>query len=255
MKLMVSLRSEILKTKRTSTWYLFLIAAIIAPVYSFLDSSASYRIHDVMKDPWNIHLMGFGSRLLNMMILPFFLMLTCTMLTQLEYRNHTWKQLFVSPQPLVNVFLSKYIIIQLQLLLVIILSCLFMVVALYSVDCFETNLKLSAHHLDWKLFLIFWGRIYITVLAISAFQFWLALRFKNFIVPIVTGIFLFITAAMMMEDHPWVHDNLLPYIYPLRNCFPKHPSDTTTVVYGSLAYTVLFLVSGCIDFTRRRNRY
>jgi hypothetical protein len=126
-------------------------------------------------------------------------------------------------------------------------------VALYAVDHFETSLNLSKHNLDWSRFLNFWVRIYISVLAISSFQFWLGLRFKSFIVPIVIGICLFLAAAMMMEEHPWVHDNKFPYIYPLRNCFPKHPSERTTMLLGSVAYTALFLVLGLIDFNRRRS--
>ncbi|MBA2761706.1 MAG: ABC transporter permease [Segetibacter sp.] len=253
MNLALSLRSELVKSKRTSIWYLSLIAAVIAPIYSFLDSSSSYRVVDLKNNPWNMHLMGFGGLVLNMMILPFFLMLICTLQAQLEFRNNTWKQVYVSPQPLANVFLSKYLIIQLLLLGVIILSSLLIVVALYAVDHFETNLNLSKHALDWSRFLNFWVRIYISVLAISSFQFWLGLRFKSFIVPIVIGICLFLAAAMMMEEHPWVHDNKFPYIYPLRNCFPKHPSERTTMLLGSVAYTALFLVLGLIDFNRRRS--
>lgn len=252
MNLLVSLRSELLKTKRTSIWYSGLVAALIAPLYSFLDSSSEYRINDLINDPWNIHFMGFGGLVLNMMILPFFLMLVCTLLSQLEYRNHTWKQLYVSPQSLLNVFVSKFLIIQMLLIGVILLSCLLMFVSIHVVNN-SVDLNLSNHSLNWNRFFIFWGRIYVTVLAISAFQFWLGLRFKNFIVPIVTGICLMFLAAMMMEENPWVHDDKFPYIYPLRNNFPKHAAERITILWGSVAYTALFLVLGFIDFRRRRN--
>ena len=72
MNLALSLRSELVKSRRTSIWYLALVAAVIAPVYAYLDSSSAYRIADLKNDPWNIHLMGFGGLVLNMMILPFF---------------------------------------------------------------------------------------------------------------------------------------------------------------------------------------
>jgi hypothetical protein len=252
MNLALSLRCELLKTRRTSIWYFCLITALIAPIYAYLDSSSAYRIEDLKNNPWNMHFLGFGPRILNMMILPVFLMLTCTLMMQVEYRNNTWKQVYVSPQSLLNVFISKYLIIQIQLLGVIILSSLLMIVSLYAVDR-GVNLNLSKHSLDWNTCLIFWGRIYVTVLAISALQFWLGLHFKNFIVPIVIGICLLFIAAMMMEENPWVHDDKYPYIYPLRNNFPKNLSERTTVIWGSIAYTALFLVLGFIDFRRRRN--
>ncbi|HEX8333657.1 MAG TPA: ABC transporter permease [Segetibacter sp.] len=253
MTLAISFRSELVKSKRTSIWYLCVIAAVLAPIFSYLDSTSSYRIADLPNDPWNMHLLGMGGRVFNMMVLPFFLMLICTLLAQLEYRNNTWKQVYVSPQSLLNVFLSKYLIVQLMLIGVFILTLLLMVVSLFAVDQFETNLNLLEHQFDWKSFLIFYGRVYITVLAISAFQFWLGLRFKSFIVPLVVGISLFLAATMMMEEHPWVHDNKFPYIYPLRNCFPHRLSDKWIVLWGSLAYTAIFLVLGFLDFNRRRS--
>lgn len=253
MNLILSFRSEILKTKRTSIWYMAIVTALIAPIYSFLNSSAPYRLAQIKNDPWNFHFMGFGGLLLNMMILPAFLILVCTLLSQLEYRNNTWKQIYISPQPLKNVFVSKYLIVQLLLLGVILLSCLLMFGSLYAVDSFKENLNLSRHHLNWEMFLIFWGRIYVTVLAISALQFWLGLRFKNFIVPIVIGICLWIAGAMMMEEHQWKHDDKYPYIYPMRNNFPKNPSERTTILWGSVIYTVIFLTAGYIDFNKRRS--
>lgn len=253
MTLAISFRSEIVKSKRTSLWYLCLIAAILTPVFSFLDSTSSYRIADLKNDPWNMHLIGMGGRIFNMMVLPFFLMLTCTLLAQLEYRNNTWKQVYVSPQSLLNVFISKYLVIQMMLTGVFILTLALMVLSLIAVDQFITKLNLSEHYFNWKSFLVFYGRVYITVLAISAFQFWLGLRFKNFIIPLVIGISLFLVASMMMEEHTWVHDNKFPYIYPLRNCFPQRPSDKFYVLWGSIAYTAIFLVLGYLDFNKRRS--
>jgi hypothetical protein len=244
MTLAISFRSELVKSKRTSLWYLCLVAAILAPIFSYSDSTSSYRIADLKNDPWNMHLIGMGGRIFNMMVLPFFLMLICTLLAQLEYRNNTWKQVYVSPQSLLNV---------LMLIGVFILSLFLMVVSLFAVDQFETNLNLLDHQFDWKSFLIFYGRVYITVLAISAFQFWLGLRFKSFAVPLVVGISLFLAATMMMEEHPLAHDNKFPYIYPLRNCFPQRPSDAWFVVWGSIAYTAIFLVLGFLNFNRRRS--
>ncbi|MDB5196728.1 MAG: hypothetical protein JWP88_1099 [Flaviaesturariibacter sp.] len=253
MSLAISFRSELVKSKRTSVWYLCLVAAVLAPAFSYLDSTSSYRIADLRNDPWNIHLIGMGGRIFNMMILPFFLMLVCTLLAQLEYRNNTWKQLYLSPQTLLNVFISKYLIVQLSLLFVFVLTLFLMIASLFAVDLFKTDLNLRDHQFNWKRFVVFYGRMYITVLAISAFQFWLGLRFKSFIIPIVIGIALFLAATMMMEDHPWVHDDKFPYLYPLRNCFPKNLSESTTVLWGSLAYTAIFLVLGYLDFNRRRS--
>jgi hypothetical protein len=251
MTLATAIRSELVKSRRTSVWLLSLVAAFIGPLYSYLDSTAIYRVDAVQADPWNVHMTGMGPRVLNMMILPFFLMLICTLQAQLEYRNNTWKQVYVSPLPLLKVYLAKFMVIQFMLLGVIVLSCALMVGTLFGVDRFGPPLDLAGHGLDWPPFLLFWSRIYLTVLGISAFQFWLGLRFRSFVVPLVIGICLYLAAAMMMEEHPLAHDKFYPYLYPLRNCFPKDRSEVTTMLWGSAAYTILFLLLGFLDFRRK----
>jgi hypothetical protein len=130
-----------------------------------------------------------------------------------------------------------------------------MVISLLAVDYFKTNLLLLEHELNWENFLIFYARIYITVLAISAFQFWLALLLKNFIAPIVIGLCLWFTGVIMMDDeNQWAHANKYPYSYPMLNFFSKTPSDRTTILWSSVAYTTSFLVFGFKDFKRKEKR-
>lgn len=253
MSILLSLRSELVKTKRTSAWYLCLLCTVFTPLYAYLLFTEPDKINGMKADPWNSFLVGEPGLVFNLVILPFFLFLICTLQAQLEFRNNTWKQVFVSPQPLLNVFLSKFLNIQLLLIAVFILTNILLVLLLICIHYFQFRVNLSKS-LDWEVYLINNGRIYISVMAISAIQFWLGLRFKNFIVPIGIGLCCWIAAINLVEGHPWVHDNKFPYIYPMRNYFPKNASDKATVLWGSLAYTGLFLTLGFIDFRRKRSK-
>ena len=50
---------------------------------------------------------------------PLFIILVCTLLPQIEYKNNTWKQVLTSPQTKWNIFLAKFINLQLFILLFI----------------------------------------------------------------------------------------------------------------------------------------
>ena len=252
MKLLVSLKSEFEKSRRTAIWYLCGICAILMPLYALLLNTEEDKVTQFKQDPWNVVFIGESGMVMGVMILPFFLILICTLLAQLEFKNNTWKQVYTSPQSLLNVFFAKFLTIQMILIGVLLISTLLMAGTVLAIHYFMFPLNINGPSLQWYDFLIFMGRIYITVLAISAFQFWLGLRFRNFIVPIVIGLFLWIIAMMMVESLSWEHDNKYPYLYPMRNFFPRVESDRTTVIWGSLAYTVLFLALGFWDFKRKR---
>jgi hypothetical protein len=254
MHLFNALHSEFVKSKRTSVWYLALIASVVAPIFTYLTQTSVYKIADLQQDPWNMFLMGMGGLAFNIMVLPFFLMLTCTFLGQMEHKNNTWKQVYVSPQPLFYIYLSKFLVIQMLLLGVVVLSNALLFVWLYFVDNFEVDLHLTQHQLNWQAYLVFTARIYVTVLAISAMQLWLSLRFKNFIVPILIGLALWFVGISMTEEHPWKHDDKYPYIYPMRNFFPVRKTDRIRILWGSAGYTLVFFALGYYDFANRRNK-
>jgi hypothetical protein len=51
------------------------------------------------------------------MILPLFVILVSTLLPQTEYRSNTWKQLLASPQPLAQLYVSKFLLVQMLVIL------------------------------------------------------------------------------------------------------------------------------------------
>src|SRR5688500_17806722 len=104
MNLGISLRSELLKT-RAASFYLTLVAAAAGPVVYLLNIIFDEgEIDPSQKDPLNA-IFKILSDMNGTALFPLFIILICTMLPQMEYRNNTWKQLFASPQTKGNVFL------------------------------------------------------------------------------------------------------------------------------------------------------
>ncbi len=87
MSLLISLRSELIKIKRTASLKLCFITAALIPAILFLESLELSS--DGRKGlPWSQHVLG-GSEQINLAILPLFIILISTLLLQTEYRDKT----------------------------------------------------------------------------------------------------------------------------------------------------------------------
>jgi hypothetical protein len=93
---------------------------------------------------------------------------------------------------------------------------------------------------------------YVAVLAIFSIQFWLGIKFKNFIIPVGIGIALWFAGTIMVTQNLKLAA-YFPYSYHAYGKFPDYNPLDNTVGLASFIYTVVFLVIGFLDFNRRRN--
>lgn len=250
MNLLISLRSELLKTRKASL-YLTLIGAAVGPVMYLLNVLLDENEIDASeKDPLNA-IFKILSDMNGMALFPLFVILICTMLPQIEYRNNTWKQVFASPQTKVNVFLAKFINVHLLMLVFLIATHLFMFLAIAGINFIKPNLNLFKHPLNGCTVLVNAVNAYILLLAVCAIQFWIGLRSRNFIVPIGIGFALWLTGTIMTVQYK---SNLVFYFPYSFHAFPvsiKLKPQLTQVAWTSLGYALLFLTVGFFDFRRR----
>ncbi|HYH14152.1 MAG TPA: ABC transporter permease, partial [Flavisolibacter sp.] len=104
MNLLVSLRSEVLKNKRTAALYLTLIAAAFGPFMSLLDVLLGEGVAADDRAIIFNKLMTVKFQMTGLAIFPIFLILICTLLPQIEFKNNAWKQVLASPQTKSNIF-------------------------------------------------------------------------------------------------------------------------------------------------------
>ena len=251
MNLLISLRSELLKTTRTASFYLTLIGAAVGPVIYLLNVLLDESEIDASReDPLN-SLFKTLSEMNGAALFPLFIILICTLLPQIEYRNNTWKQLFASPQTKINVFAAKFLNVQLLMLVFLIATHLFMFVTIAGVNFIKPSLNVFKHPLNGSAVLVNAANAYILVLALSSIQFWLGLRFKNFIVPIGIGFALWLTGTIMAVQYKSNLVFYFPYSFPAFPVSTKLKSQLTPVAWTSLVYALLFLIVGLFDFRRR----
>jgi hypothetical protein len=249
MNLAISLRSEILKTKRTASFYFTLIGAAVVPVV-FLLNVMMDGIEDTRQDPLN-QIFKLESEMNGLAFFPWFIILVCTLLPQIEFKNNTWKQVLSSPQTKANLFLAKFLNIHLLMLLFLVSTHLFMFIAIGIANFVDPGLGLLNYSLDGQKVWINAANAYVTMLAVCSIQFWLGLRFKNFIVPIAVGLALWLIGTILAFEYHSSLVHYFPYSFQVFNFSPKLKPDLDQIAWKSAAFAVVVLCACFWDFTRK----
>jgi lantibiotic transport system permease protein len=250
MNILLSLRSEILKTKRTAAFYFALIGAAIVPCI-FLLNILTDGLEATRKDPLNA-IFKLSAEMNALAFFPLFVVLVCTLLPQIEYRNNTWKQVLTSPKTKAAVFLAKYLTVHLLVILFLVAAHLFMFIAIAAAHFIDPSLQLLDQPLNRYRVLANAVNLYLTLLAVCTLQFWIGLRFRNFIVPTAVGLALWLTGTLLVFQFNSDLANYFPYSFHVFNVSTGLTSGINQVAWTSFGYAVLFLLLGYLDFRRRR---
>lgn len=214
MNLVASYQSELLKTKRTSSFWLSLFGAGFIPALFLLayllkpDGAAN----NLKAAPWNVHFF-MGWKALSSFLLPMFVVLLCALVPQIEFKNNSWKQVYASPQSYGQIYFSKLLAIHTMLLFFFVAYNIFMLLTGVTAALVHDQLTFLQHGFEVKKLLLLNAKVYISTLGIAAIQYWLSLRFKNFVVPVGIGLGLLI-AATVASAFGWEHIYKIPFAHP-----------------------------------------
>jgi hypothetical protein len=254
MKFINALQSEMLKSKRTASFYFTLSLAAIIPAILLLNFlTGGGDLAAISNDPLN-SAFQLGTERTGIVFFPMFVILVCTLLPQIEYRNNTWKQVFAAPQTKGNVFLAKFIVINLFIVLFLVANLLFLSLVFVVMHFSIPSLNLLNQPLDIVALLVRTANSYVTMLSLCTFQFWLGMRYRNFIIPTGIGFALWITAMMMvlMPEFESGFVKYFPYSLPTLPHVSKFQPEMNQIALTALGYAMLFLLLGFLDFRKRR---
>ncbi|RYZ24316.1 MAG: hypothetical protein EOO16_01110 [Chitinophagaceae bacterium] len=251
MNLLLSLRAEFRKTKRTAVWPFALGAAAFIPVMYFFNGFDS-NDPELITDPWG-SLVRKGFFAFGGGIFPLFTTLCCALVPQIEYRNDTWKQVRITPQPPLLLFFGKYVQILLILLYTLVLFNAMLFAAAGGKHLLHPGLGYGNHPFDPKPWLVLNGRIFVSLLGLSALYFWLGLRFRNFIVPVATGFVFWLLGCWLLFDAEVDAAAVIPHTLPALVVTDEKTGNWLPVELTSLVYGAGFLVLGYIDFRRMKH--
>lgn len=252
MSLLLSLRSETLKTKRTASIYLAILGAAFGPLMSLLDVLLDEGITKNDEDLYLAKMFTTKFQMVGFLVFPFFIILITTLMAQVEYKNNAWKQVLTSPQTKLNIFAAKFINIHKLILVFLVATQVFTLVNAVVIHFRYPWLNLFSQPIDFTAVLRTVTDSYISLLALCVIQFWLGLRLRNFIAPIGIGIGLWFVGSVMMLEVETPAARYFPYSFHVYSAFPQYKAGLSTVFVMSTIYSVVFLAIGYIDFGRRR---
>ena len=255
MNLVTSVKAELIKTKRSASLWLSILGAGFIPlifllVYAIKPEKHYTEMHDI---PWILHF-AHGWQFFASFLLPMFVILICSQIPQIEYKNNAWKQVFTTPQSTGSLFFSKYITILLMILLLFLLYNVFMIAGAIIPNLILPKYTFLSRSIDWSLLLKLNFRFFISLLGIISIQYWLGLRFKNFIVPIGIGLALLVTAMILSS---WEHIDKMPYAFPFRTFMETRQPKSgflSNHEWNSIGYFLLFTGVAFWDLRGNRSR-
>ncbi len=257
MSFIISTQSELLKTKRTASFWLSIIGAALIPTIFFLDFTIDpgNAIKDLAADPWK-KMFFAGWQILAAFLLPMYIILIATLIPQIEYKNNTWKQVFAAPQTVSNIFFSKFLTIHIMILFCFLLFNLLMILSGVLANLINPKFTFLHRSIDWETILRLNVKTYISILGISAVQYWLSLRFKNFVAPVGIGLALVI-GAIIARNFNWAHIYKYPYTYPLLSYDSMKKTSGPFLEnheLNSIGYFLFFMLIGFFDVKFRKEK-
>jgi hypothetical protein len=252
MNLTTSIKAEIIKTKRSASFWLSLLGAGLIPMIFFLayiiKPEKGYSL------TWDFHFLQ-GWQVSNAFLLPMFIILICSLIPQIEYKNNAWKQVFASPQSIGNIFFSKYLTILIMVLFLFLAFNILLILAAIVPNLFYSRFTFLSRSIDWEQVIRLNLKTFISLMAIISFQYWLSLRFRNFIVPIGIGLGLLVTALILYQLQ-WEHISKVPYAFPVLTMERIHETKFKLENHelNSIGYFIFFTTLAFLDMRFRKER-
>jgi len=212
MELINSIQSEWLKTRKSAAAWLCIIGGLFIPLIfliGFLYNRQTLAMYGDEGNVWTLHFFQVWQAMV-IFLLPMGLVLATSLITQMEFRNNTWKQLHATPQKYHTIFAAKFIVIlgmTAQFFLYFNLG--FILSGVVPSLLFDKALPDSVF--PFEQFFVSNGKIFLTCLPILALQFLISLKFKNFLVPIGVGLVLLVATLIIVGN--WEYAYLSPYSY------------------------------------------
>jgi hypothetical protein len=143
--------------------------------------------------------------------LPLGAILSTSLIAQIEYKNNTWKQLHTLPLSYTTIFFAKLAVILVLMLQFFVLFNIGIYLAAVVPYLLVSGTPYPVQPLPWADFLRANALYYVDTLPIVALQYLIALRFKNFLVPVGLGFVFWVGSLAALT---WQYGYFIPYTYP-----------------------------------------
>lgn len=250
------LSAEWMKTRRSFSSWLVIIGSAFVPFIMLLanlfrpDSARSLYLK---VNFWDLYWSNAWNPVATFLC-PLGVILSTSLVTQLEFRNNTWKQLHTSPQSYTSIFTAKLSVLIIMFLQFLLLFNLFIYVSALIPTFVISGIKMPKGFVPaatvWK---DNWD-YFSACMPILAFQFLISLRFKNFLIPLAGGIGLWVASLIGIS---WKHNYLLPYGHSTLQFMSRKNItgiDPTKIYSSAAIYTIVFIVLAYLLYLTQKEK-
>jgi hypothetical protein len=250
-------RTEIIKSKNTLALWLVMLGAAFIPFLFFLIYINRWErfVPKPGVNPWT-EFIDSNFRTGSFLLIPFFIVLLCSLVVTIEHKSNAWKHLLTLPVTKGTIYLNKLLLIIGLTLLCYCFFLVFMLLSAMLLGTLQSKLGFLSQAPEWTQLAKLTIKSFISTLGILAIHYWLSLRFKNLFVSIGIGLLCIITSTILLGR--WEHVVFVPYTYTALTAVspaaaPKWNVGPYFLTYHelfSLAYFGLVSLGSYLDFTR-----
>jgi len=248
-------QSEWIKKRRTLSSWLVIIGAFFTPAIVLivrLVKSRGLYAESASTNFWE-RLWTSSWESMAIFLLPLGLILATSLITQIEFKNNTWKQLHTAPQSLSAIYFAK-----LAVVVVMILQCFILFnLGIYLsgvIPCLLTKgVPYPRESVPYLFFLKENARYFADCLPILALEYLISLQFSNFLVPVGGGIALWIFSLSLLN---WKYAYLFPYTYCGLHYLSSagRYNQSISIHLLAIGYFVVFALIGYILYVTKKQK-
>jgi hypothetical protein len=249
-----SFQSEWLKRKRSLASWLVVCGAFFTPAVITVAKIVRHKNLEAasgLPNYWEA-LWKSSWESMAIFLLPLGAILASSLITQLEFKNNSWKLLHTTPQSYRVIFLAKLLVILVMMLQFLVLFN----IGIYLSGVLPGMLfgvPYPREPIPYLHFLEENGRYFVACLPIIALQYLISLRFRNFLVPVGAGLVLWILSVAVLS---WPYGHWIPYTYCSFNYLKDQAkfSHHFPSISFALGYFSLFTVSAYILYLHQKEK-
>lgn len=249
MEFIYSLQSEWIKTKNSAVVWLTMGGALFVPLMMTISRIIKHNDTLLVNSSGGVWLKLFNQnwQFMAVFLLPMGIILVSSLLTQIEYRNNTWKQLYTSPQKLSTIFFAKYAIVFIVLIQFFILFNIGVYFSAVIPAFIYSDVPFPSDSFPFKEYVISNTYYFLYCLPIVALQYLMSLHIKNFIVPVGIGLVLVVTSLIAVNNQ---YGYVVPYIYGGMKFLiaDNRIDETINISYWALGYFLYFSFANYLIF-------
>ena len=253
-----SFQSEWLKTKRSLAFWMVVIGGFFTPAIIIVARLVNYaKLPEIYaaENFWNA-LWRNSWESMAVFFLPLGAILSTSLITQIEYKNNTWKQLHTLPISYATIYFSKLVVILVLMLLFFILFNIGIYLAAVVPYLLVSATPYPQQPIPIDLFLRENALYFVDCLPIVALQYLISLRFRNFLVPVGLGFVCWVGALGAVS---WRFGYVIPYTYTMFN-YLKDVEKTRAIIPDvnihvlALCYFAVFTALGFVLYVTNKEK-